>query len=121
MKALIQTVEDVAPYLQSALDYTSLQAEKGLLMLSPEDVAQECRKTVSMGMDSSVLAEMERKLDALGLGEKGEGYKAQLEEAFSSSYLAAMSRWPPLGSSWTKAAAIPGACAGWKTAGKATS
>ena len=88
VKALIQTVEDVAPYLQSALDYTSLQAEKGLLMLSPEDVAQECRKTVSMGMDSSVLDEMERKLDALGLGEKGEGYKAQLEEAFSSSYLA---------------------------------
>ena len=88
LKALIQTVEDVAPYLQSALDYTQIQAQQGLLMFSPEDVAQECRKTVSLGMDSSVLAEMERKLEELNLGAKGEEYKAQLEEAFSSSYLA---------------------------------
>ena len=81
---------DVRPYVDSALEYTRKQAEKGLLMLDLQSVHDYCSGIVESGMDSAVRTSMMANVEALGLPpEQEESCKRQLEEAFSGSFLPA--------------------------------
>ncbi len=90
VKDLILLLKDVKPYVDSALEYTREQEEKGLLMLDLDSIIQHCDQILEKGNDSSVLASMKQKVEALKLDESlTKDYEKQLDEAFSSSFLAA--------------------------------
>lgn len=87
---LIAVVEDVKPYVESALDYTEKQEEKGLLMLDLDSVIQYCDSILKKGEDSSILQSMSDSVDKLGLdAETADSYKKQLKTAFCESVLPA--------------------------------
>ena len=87
---LITLMSDVRPYVDSALEYTRTQEEKGLLMLDLDSVISYCEGIVESGEDSAVLQAMNDSIAALELGEeKTAQYQEQLRTAFSDSFLSA--------------------------------
>lgn len=90
VKDLILLVKDVKPYIDSALEYTKKQEEKGLLMLDLDSVMKYCKNIIDKGAKSSVLTSMNESIDTLSLGQsKTEKYKKELKEAFTSSFVVA--------------------------------
>lgn len=88
VKDLIVLLNDVKPYVDSALDYTRIQEEKGLLMADTASVMEYCEGVLERGMDSSILSSMKQRVADLNLGEeKTSAYQQQLEEAFANSFL----------------------------------
>lgn len=86
VKGLVAVVQDVLPYVESALEYTKEQQARGLLMIDFDEVLGYCRGVLESGEDSAVLRAMNGSIDALGLApEKAEEYKRQLKDAFTSS------------------------------------
>lgn len=88
VKDLITLLEDVKGYVDSALDYTKTQAEKGLLMTDIDSVVEYCQTIVDKGEESSILSSMLESVDALDL-KKAESYKEKITEAFTSSFIPA--------------------------------
>ena len=87
---LITLMSDVRPYVDSALEYTRTQEEKGLLMLDLDSVISYCEGIVESGEDSAVLQAMNDCIAALELGEeKTAQYQQQLADAFAESFLPA--------------------------------
>lgn len=86
VRDLITVVQDVRPYLASAVEYTRGQQEKGLLMLDFDSILDYCASVLEAGGDSAVLAAMCESIDALGLAD-GQTYKEQLRAAFTDSFL----------------------------------
>lgn len=85
---LILMVEDVDDYVQSAIDYTYVQNEKGLLCMNFDEVIDYSQKVLDKGEDSSALTSMEDQIDELDLADaKEKELKKQLKEAFTDSYL----------------------------------
>ncbi|MCD7840713.1 MAG: DUF885 domain-containing protein [Erysipelotrichaceae bacterium] len=82
---LIILVNDTLDYINSALDYTQRQEEKGLLMIDKDSVIEYCQGIVDAGMDGSILAAMEKTLTDAGY----ENYITELQEAFNDSFLVA--------------------------------
>ena len=81
---LITLVQDVKPYVASALDYTQKQADMGLLMLDLDAVADYCSGIVQAGEQSAILSAMSAGIDSLNLDpERAETYKNELAQAFS--------------------------------------
>ncbi|MBS6866166.1 MAG: DUF885 domain-containing protein [Ruthenibacterium sp.] len=90
VKGLVAVVQDVLPYVESALEYTKEQQARGLLMIDFDEVLGYCRGVLESGEDSAVLSAMNGSIDALGLApEKAEEYKRQLKDAFTTSFLPA--------------------------------
>lgn len=90
VKDLILLVKDVKPYIESCIQYTKKQAEKGLLMTNTEEVKKYCDGIIKSGENSSVLASMNASIDALKLdSDKTSQYKKELKNAFTSSFLPA--------------------------------
>lgn len=90
VKDLILLIQDVLPYVESALEYTRIQAEKGLLMLDLDSIIDYCQNILEKGEDSSVLASMNENIDKLSLDQAtASSYKEQLRDAFVSSFLPA--------------------------------
>lgn len=90
VKDLIAVVGDVKPYVDSLLDYTRKQEEKGLLMTDLDGVIQYCQGVTAAGENSAVLHSMNANIDALQLDKETAGrYKAELKEAFENSFLPA--------------------------------
>lgn len=90
VKDLILLVKDIKPYIDSALDYTKKQEEKGLLMLDIDNIMKYCKNIIDKGDKSSVLVSMNENIDALSLDKtKTEKYKKELKKAFSSSFIVA--------------------------------
>lgn len=90
IKDLILLLDDVLPYVNSALDYTLTQEEKGLLMLDTDSVKTYCEGIIEKGVDSSILSSMKEKVEALGLSEEQtRAYQQQLEDGFAQSFLPA--------------------------------
>lgn len=88
VKDLITLVEDVEDYVDGAIEYTKMQADKGLLMTDLESVREYCQSIVDAGEDSAILTSMNENIDALNL-ENGAQYKEELKTAFVSSFLTA--------------------------------
>lgn len=88
VKDLITVVNDIKPYMDSALDYTKKQEEKGLLMADLNEVIAYCDKVIKKGDQSAVLEAMKKSIDELSL-EKGPEYKKQLSQAFKDSFIPA--------------------------------
>ena len=88
VKDLISVVNDIQPYMDSALDYTKKQEEKGLLMADLNEVIAYCDKVIKKGDQSAVLEAMKKSIDNLSL-EKGTEYKKQLSQAFKDSFIPA--------------------------------
>ncbi|MFR8033462.1 MAG: DUF885 domain-containing protein [Lachnospiraceae bacterium] len=87
---LITVVEDVKPYVETALEYTKIQEEKGLLMLDLDSVIQYCTSILDKGEDSAVLQSMDAAIGQAGLDEKTAGqYREMLRSAFLESVLPA--------------------------------
>ncbi|WP_028041813.1 DUF885 domain-containing protein [Candidatus Stoquefichus massiliensis] len=88
VKNLVTVVNDIKPYIDSALDYTKKQEEKGLLMVDLNEVIAYCDKIIKKGDQSAVLEAMKKSIDELSL-EKGSEYKKQLSQAFKDSFIPA--------------------------------
>ena len=87
---LITLVQDVKPYVASALDYTQKQADMGLLMLDLDAVADYCSGIVQAGEQSAILSAMSAGIDSLNLDpERAETYKNELVQAFTDSFIPA--------------------------------
>lgn len=90
VKDLIVLLQDVHPYIESALEYTKTQEEKGLLMVDAESVMDYCKDIADAGAESSILKAMQEKVDELDLDQKRkDSYRQQLEDAFVSSFIPA--------------------------------
>ena len=90
VKDLILLLNDVKPYVDSALDYTRTQEEKGLLMVDARSVMDYCEGILNSGTDSSILSAMQEQVAALDLSEEAtRSYQQQLADAFSGSFLPA--------------------------------
>ena len=90
VKDLILLVKDVKPYMDSIIQYTRTQVEKGLLMTDTEDVKEYCDNIIKAGENSSILTSMNTSIDALKLDDqKTSQYKKELKDAFTSSFLPA--------------------------------
>lgn len=90
VKDLILLVEDTKPYVESALEYTKIQQEKGLLMLDFESILDHCESILQSGENSSVLRSMYENIDKLSLTkDQKDSYKEQLKQAFTDSFLSA--------------------------------
>lgn len=87
---LISVVKDVKPYVESALEYTRTQEEKGLLMLDLDSIIHYCESILEKGEESSILASMNENIEKLGLDpEKTETYKEELKNVFMESVIPA--------------------------------
>lgn len=85
---LILMVEDVDDTVQSAIDYTYIQNEKGYLSIQFQDVIDYAQEVLEKGDDSPVLDSMEDQVEKLELSDPREKeLKTQLKEAFTDSYL----------------------------------
>lgn len=88
VKDVITLMKDVKPYIQSCLNYTKTQAEKGLMMIDFDNVLEYCNTLLQNKNNSSVLSALYESIDNLGLA-KGYGYKQELSNAFYSSFIPA--------------------------------
>ena len=83
-------MEDVDDYVDSAIEYTKIQAEKGLLMLDLDSIISYCENIVKKGENSSILTSLYDSIDALHLSDtKTSDYKQQVKKAFAASFLPA--------------------------------
>ena len=90
LQNLITLVADTKPYVDSALDYTREQAERGLLMVDAQSVAEYCQGIASQGEQSAILTSMLEGVDGLGLPEeKASACRQQLTDAFVTSFIPA--------------------------------
>ena len=81
---LILLTKDVKRVFKEAIEYTNIQAEKGMLMVDIEGVVGYCEKIVSKGQDSSILKDMIKNLDGVQLEEsKKQTYIEELSIAFN--------------------------------------
>lgn len=92
VKDVITLMKSVRPYMDSILEYTKKQEEKGTLMLDITSVKEYCEKVVKEDVNSSVLTGLNESIDNLKLGdEKTDQYKAELKKAFKEYFLPAYS------------------------------
>jgi uncharacterized protein (DUF885 family) len=87
VKDLITLVDDVLPYMNSLLEYTKTQAQKGYLMIDIDSVVEYC-KTFVDAKENSTLNAMLENIDQLNL-DNSETYKKQLKESFQNSFIKA--------------------------------
>ncbi|WP_416324897.1 DUF885 domain-containing protein [[Eubacterium] hominis] len=88
VKDVIELMKSVRPYMDSILDYTKKQEEKGTLMLDINNVKEYCEKVVKEDVDSSVLIGLNESIDHLQLGEeKTSFYKEELKNVFQEYFL----------------------------------
>lgn len=89
-EVLIQMVQDVKPYVDSALEYTREQANRGLLMTDLDAVMEYCSGILEQGENSAVLSAMTTSIDALEIDAANqEDFKTRLTAAFNESFLPA--------------------------------
>lgn len=92
VKDVITLMKSVRPYMDSILEYTKKQEEKGTLMLDIKSVKEYCEKVVKEDVNSSVLTGLNESIDNLKLGDdKTKQYKAELKKAFQEYFLPAYS------------------------------
>lgn len=92
VKDVITLMKSVRPYMDSILEYTKKQEEKGTLMLDITSVKEYCEKVVKEDVNSSVLTGLNESIDNLKLGdEKTDQYKVELKKAFKEYFLPAYS------------------------------
>lgn len=90
VRDLITVVNDIRPYVASALDYTRKQQTLELLITDFDKIIKNCEDVLATGTDSFILDMLDGQIDALGLDPAAaEGYKEELRDAFSSSFLGA--------------------------------
>lgn len=86
----ITVIKDVKPYIQSTLEYTKTQAEKGLLMCDIDSIIEYCQGIVDKKEDSSILTSIYTHLDEIHLDDtKNQQYKQQIKDAYIESFIPA--------------------------------
>ncbi|MCB6603017.1 DUF885 domain-containing protein, partial [Erysipelatoclostridium ramosum] len=70
VKDVITLMKSVRPYMDSLLEYTKKQEEKGTLMLDIKSVKEYCEKVVKEDVNSSVLTGLNESIDNLKLGDE---------------------------------------------------
>jgi uncharacterized protein (DUF885 family) len=90
VKDVITLIGTTQEYVDSLLDYTRKQEEQGLMMIDLDDVISYCEGILDKGMDSTVLSSLNEAIDGVGLDAgAADEYKAQLADAFETSFLPA--------------------------------
>ena len=85
---VITLMGSVRTYMNSILDYTKKQEEKGTLMIDIDSIKEYCEKVVKEDVNSSVLTGLNQSIDDLNLGdEKTTQYKEELKKAFQEEFL----------------------------------
>ena len=85
---LITLVVDTTRYVDSALEYTTIQAEKGLLMSDMDDVLNYINSVLDSSDESAVLESMITNIRELGLTNEDE-YIERLTNAFYDHFIPA--------------------------------
>lgn len=81
---MIRLANELPIYIQSALDYTIIQAEKGLLMTDIDAVVNSCNAILNDDTNP-LLTSMLAKLDQFELNSSDyESYKAKIDEAYTN-------------------------------------
>lgn len=88
VKDLIILMQDIKPYIDSCLEYTKKQEEKGLMMIDFEDVLTYIDNLLANKDNSSVLTALYESVDKLNLKD-GDQYKQQIETQFRESFIPA--------------------------------
>ncbi|MBQ7916294.1 MAG: DUF885 domain-containing protein [Firmicutes bacterium] len=90
VKDVILLLQDIKPYMESTVEYTKIQEEKGLLMIDIDSVIEYCEGILEKGEDSTVLSSLNAAVDKLELEKtKADEYKAQIKTAFKESFIPA--------------------------------
>lgn len=90
IKDVIELVRSTKTYIDSALEYTMLQQEKGTLMIDIESVKEYCLKVVEEKENSSVLSGLYQSIDKLNLDQTSlDRYKEELRQAFMDYFIPA--------------------------------
>lgn len=83
---LITLLIDTTRYVDSALEYTKIQAEKGLLMSDMDDVLNYITSVLDTAEDSAVLESMVENIQSLGLTNENE-YIDEVTTAFYDHFI----------------------------------
>ena len=84
---LLTLIGDVPRFVDDCMGYTKNQADRHLLMMDYEGVAEKCQDVVKAGKDSAVSANLHRQIEALDLGEdKTKSCLDQVDKALADSF-----------------------------------
>lgn len=90
IKDIITVMKSTRTYINSLLDYTKKQEEKGTLMVDIDSVVNYCEDIIKNKENSSVLTGLNGSIDELKLdANKTNAYKKQVKDAFNSSFIPA--------------------------------
>lgn len=90
IKDLITIMEDVPAYIDSLLEYTAIQVERGEWVGDSQDVAQFCKDIIAEGEDYSALKAMLENIKAVELSsEKLDEYTQKITDTFMGSVIPA--------------------------------
>lgn len=85
---IITVMKSVPNYMNSIIEYTKQQEEKGTLMIDIDNVKEYCQKVVDEDINSSVLTGLYESIDSLNLGdEKTQQYKDELKITFQEYFI----------------------------------
>ncbi len=89
VQEVIKLIDSIPAYVESSIEYAKKQQELELLMTNFSEVVSGCEDVLNTGTESSVLAKLLEKVDALEeiSADNKETYKKQITDAFSNSYL----------------------------------
>lgn len=84
---LVELINDVPRYVETARDYSEKQAELGLFRLNEEDILTVCENMLATSDDSPVTHELYEEVDALGLSEEEtDAAKKKIDDALQASF-----------------------------------
>ncbi|MDE6952978.1 MAG: DUF885 domain-containing protein [Erysipelotrichales bacterium] len=87
----IQLMQSFQPYIDDVLEYTKIQAKKGLMSIDFKEVLDRVDNVLKLKDQSSILKQALAHIDELKLdSQKTEDYKKQVKDVFMNSYLQAM-------------------------------
>lgn len=84
---LVELINDVPRYVETAREYSEKQAEQGMFRLNKDDIITVCENMLSTSDDSPVTHELDEEVDNLGLSEeKSEAAKKKINDALQASF-----------------------------------
>lgn len=91
VKDYIQLMKSFKPYINDILEYTKIQADKGLMRIDFEEVLDRVDNILKLKDQSSILKQALTHIEELKLSDqKTKDYQKQVKDVFVESYLGAM-------------------------------
>lgn len=88
IEKLWELMDTIPDYMDQVLDYTRQQQEKGLLMVSFDDILEYCQTCIDAGTNSGTLQSLKNNIASVGLdADKTAQYQQQAEESYRTNIL----------------------------------